>query len=859
MACCTVAAFFIYRLIRVHEAISSLHPGQVTSLSSKEAPQDVKSSTEDGPQSCRLSLEGLTCTDCSTSVRNALLACPGVTGVHVSFALCQAYITFDPLLIDAKSIKSTVEERGYGAELENESPTWKTRFSKVDQQRRQEVRSWKNTTVASAIFTVLILVLPHVPIPYIHRAPAHLVSLLQAACSAAALFMCAYRIHLEAFHSILRLRPNMALLSSLGLLLGFLQAMLARWEENTDQSWSSPYSDDTLAALCTVVLGGRFLKAITTRSSFALTAQLAASVPRTAIVTFTRDEKQNPFQDSATVPVDMLREGDWVIVPPQTVIPGDGLVVQGTSGVHEALRTGELLPQQKKVGDRIFAGTSNQESLLVVRLTHDANDTWLDKTLECVAKAEGSKNKSEDSIDIVLNRFVTGVICLVLARSLVWWFGAHDSWTSCLERAATMLLCACPCALGLAKPTCITLAIAAASRHDVLLAGGEQQLEDAAKIKAVLFDKTGTLTTGVLHVHEAEVGILWKTSPARTAMLWAAISKIEQHSKHPVAILLAEESKRQLAQTEKSNDEGDCIVEVQNVRIHQSLGVSATVRTTSRAFDVTIGSSKFMESIMPNDNPLIEFNITLDSAHSAVYVSVDGQAAMSVTYSDVLRSDALVTVQTLRGRGVQVGMVTGDTETSARRVAGAVGISTKWTFAGCLPSDKVRVLDEIHKRFGPVAMVGDHFNDIPALASASFSVSVSNGSDISAPINADAHLPQAVKVSFDLLRIPYLLTLAKMTRSKIQTNVLWAIVYNAMALVLSSGSLQFLHPKLVTTPSMASLGMCLSSTFVVLNSMRLARQSSKVQYHKQSADPTRSSQSLLEELFPIKSQISVDT
>lgn len=459
MACCTVAAFFIYRLVKAHEAISGLRLGNFTSTSSKNAAQSTNSGPGDGAQSCRMSLTGLTCTSCSISVRNALLACPGVVSVHVSFVLCQAYVTFNSVDIDMKSILLAVEERGYGAELEIETPSWKSRFNKVDEQRRQEIGRWKEATVASALLTGSVLLLPHVPRLYVHSAPVRLVPFLQAICSAAALFICAYRLHLEALRSILWMMPNMALLSSLGLLLGFIQSLVAHCEENSDHERLSPCSFDALAALCTVVLGGRLLKAITTRSSFALTAQLAGSVPRTAQVTFVRGENQNPFHDSASAPVDMLRAGDWIIVPPQTVVPGDGLVVQGTSNVLETLRTGELLPKQKKAGDEVFSGTSNQDSLLVMQLTHDANDTWLEQTLQCVAQAEGSKTTNESSIETVMNGFVAFVIFLTVATSLVWRVKLLASWSTCLERAATMLLCACPCALGLARPTCITLAI----------------------------------------------------------------------------------------------------------------------------------------------------------------------------------------------------------------------------------------------------------------------------------------------------------------------------------------------------------------------------------------------------------------
>lgn len=341
---------------------------------------------------------------------------------------------------------------------------------------------------------------------------------------------------------------------------------------------------------------------------------------------------------------------------------------------------------------------------------------------------------------------------------------------------------------------------AIASRKGVLLTGGEQQLEDAANIRTVLFDKTGTLTTGVLHVHEEIVEASWKTSPANLVILWAAIGKIEQHSKHPVAALLAEQSRRQLSQTSKSYDEGYYQVEVLNVRIYESLGIGATAHTTIGDLDIVIGSQKLMQNITTDDSPLIRPNTAPSSAHSSVYVSVNGKVAISVAYSDTIRSDALPTIETLQAQGIQVGLVTGDTEISARRVASAVGIKPELTFANCLPTDKVQIVNQMHERFGPIAMVGDNFNDIPAFTSSSFSISVSNCSEISPTIDTDAHLAQATRASFDLLRIPYLLALARRTHLKIQTNVWWAIIYNVTALILSSGSLQFLNPNLVLTP-----------------------------------------------------------
>jgi cation transport ATPase len=348
------------------------------------------------------------------------------------------------------------------------------------------------------------------------------------------------------------------------------------------------------------------------------------------------------------------------------------------------------------------------------------------------------------------------------------------------------------------QPTNRSTAIA--SRKGILLTGGEKQLEDAANIRTILFDKTGTLTTGVLRVHKEVVEASWKTSPANLAILWAAIGQIEQHSKHPVAALLAEESRRQRSQTSKSYDEGFYQVEVLNVRIYESLGIGAIVHTTIGDLDVVIGSQKLMRNITTDDSPLFGLNTAPDSAHSSVHVSVNGEVAMSVVYSDAIRLDALSTIETLRAQGIQVGLVTGDTEISARRISSAVGIEPEWTFGNCLPTDKVQIVNQMYERFGPIAMVGDHFNDIPALASSSFSISISSYSEISPKIDTDAYLTQATKASFDLLRIPYLLALTRRTNSKIQTNVWWAIIYNLTALILSSGSLQFLHPSLVLTP-----------------------------------------------------------
>jgi cation transport ATPase len=341
---------------------------------------------------------------------------------------------------------------------------------------------------------------------------------------------------------------------------------------------------------------------------------------------------------------------------------------------------------------------------------------------------------------------------------------------------------------------------AVASRNGVLFAGNDEQVENLANIKAILFDKTGTLTTGVLHVHETEIEFPWDTTPARAAILWAAIGEIERHSKHPVALLLVEESKRRLARIDESSDVEKLTVEVLNVRLYEGLGICATVRTPIGDRAIAIGSAKFMDSIIPDGSPFIGSRILHESARSVVYVSVDGEAAMSVSYSEAIRSDALSTVQALQAQGIYVALITGDTEASARRVASTLGISPEWCFASCLPTDKVLVLEHIRQRFGHVAMVGDSFNDIPALASSSFSISVSNCSDESSAIDADAHLPRAASASFDLLRIPYLITLARVTLSKIRTNVLWAIIYNILALTLSSGCLQFLHRQLVFTP-----------------------------------------------------------
>ncbi|KAF2500037.1 heavy metal translocatin [Lophium mytilinum] len=825
MACCAVAAFVIMRLLNIHRDLQCKLNFNTPKIQEKDSKLHGTTS------SCRLSLTGITCAACTNSIQNALSSTPGVTGASVSLALFQAHIIYNSAITNPEALALVVEENGYGGEVLPAARSWREDFERADIARMKEIKSGRNSFFLSIFFTI-----PSVLLPYPRTSTSSFwmslaIGDLEAVLATISTFYCARHIHREALSALWARRGDMSVLSSSGITLGFIQSLhVLTYQLFGENSNPGQVSFDAISVLITVVLGGRYLKALVSRRALGFTAQLSSVMPSSATITSQRELDGNFRESAEDVPIEFLSSGNWVIVSPGHTIPGDGIIVKGSSNVSETCITGEVVPRFKKDGDEVLAGSKCLDGGLVVRITRAGTNTWLEKTLEFVAKADSRKDAFDGPIEAIIQYFVSGVMILALATVVIWKAFTDATWSDCFNRATAMLLAACPCALGLSIPACIMLSTTSASRFNILLAGGTSQLEIASIVRTVIFDKTGTLTQGHLNIECTEISPEWRGSERRRAVWWRAVQALEEtQSKHPVAQALLAECEEQLSSADLKHY-ADLDLQVLHLHHVPGLGVHGTIRTGEEDdFHMAVGSAKFLESVGVSLAASSLTSVALKSSLHPVFISIKYSLCGLLTYSDTTKPDARKTISLLRSQGLNVGLMTGDTHASASALAHAVGIPDTWIWSAQKPIEKALVLDSLALEHGPIAMVGDNLNDIPALSSAGFSICVSRDSEISTAVHGDAQLfPTSEETgsgggSGDLLRIPFLLGLAKETLKTVRQNLAWAIGYNIVALLWGSGVLEVVHKRLVLTPAMASLGMGLSSMLVLMNSMRLER------------------------------------
>ncbi|HSM35402.1 MAG TPA: copper-translocating P-type ATPase [Longimicrobiales bacterium] len=493
------------------------------------------------------------------------------------------------------------------------------------------------------------------------------------------------------------------------------------------------------------------------------------------------------------VPVDELEVGDVVLVRPGARVPVDGTVVDGESAVDQATFTGEPVPVPRVAGDEVLGGSINGEGLLTVRADRVGAATALAQVVTLVEQAQGARPHIQRVADRVAGIFVPVVVVIAAVSFAVWLaLGPEPRLPFAVVAFVTVLIIACPCALGLATPTAVMVATGRAASRGLLFRGGDA-LERAADVTRVALDKTGTLTEGRPRV----VGV--RTAGTTEDALLRAAASAERGSAHPLAeAIVAEARGRELE-----------LAEPRDFRSYGGRGVAASVDGDA----VTVGSRAFLEGR--------DIRLDADVAEgeaagiaTQVHVAVEGRYAGTIEIADRLKPGAKDAVSALRRRGIEVLLVTGDAEAPARDVAGKVGIED--VRAGVMPADKLAVIEELQRAGHVVAMVGDGVNDAPALARADVGIAIGTGADVALEAS------DVTLVGGHPAGVAAALGIARRARRVIRQNLFWAFVYNAIGIPVAAGVLYPVWGVLLS-PALASAAMAFSSVSVVTNSLRLAR------------------------------------
>ena len=691
-------------------------------------------------------------------------------------------ITYVPVVADPAVLARMLAERGYTEALDEE--TARAERSSIQQEREARYHDLKRRFLIAGLLSlpVLVISMAHGALDF---AGVHWVLL---ALTTPVVAWAGRTFFTGAWRAFRHHAADMNTLVALGVGSAYGYSVVAtvvpQWFAALGRAPDVYF--EAAAVIVTLILMGRMLEARATGQTGAAIEKLLGLQARTARV-------QRGTQ-TVEVPISQVRPADRVVVRPGEKIPVDGIVVEGASAVDESMITGEPLPVDKHEGDTVVGGTINRTGAFIVEVTRIGADTTLQQIVRLVREAQGRKAPIQRLADKVAGIFVPAVLLIAIAAFVVWFdVGPEPRLTHALLTFVSVLIIACPCALGLATPTAIMVATGKAAGNGILVKGADA-VERIRDVDLVVLDKTGTLTEGTPRLTDVMPLNGW----SEAALLGLAASA-EARSEHPIgaAVMAAAEGR------------GVALSPVESFHSRTGLGIEARID----GHDVLIGNATFLRK--REMTPMAWHRATealADQGKTAVLVAIDGQPAGALAVADAIRPTSKAAVEALHGLGVEVAMVTGDAEATARAVARTVGIDH--VAAGVLPGDKAETIRAFQAQGRVVAMVGDGINDAPALAQADIGVAIGTGTDVA--IEAS----DVTLMRDDLGAVAEAFRLSRRTLRTIKQNLFFAFVYNVIGIPIAAG---VLYPffGLLLSPIIASAAMALSSVSVVSNSLRL--------------------------------------
>ncbi|PMR76288.1 copper-translocating P-type ATPase [Billgrantia endophytica] len=759
------------------------------------ASRDRRPGAAPGLASHRLSISGMTCASCVNSVQQALESVPGVATATVNFGTRTAQAHGST---DIRSLIKAVEAAGYGAE-----PIVDLR--QAEQARAEhDAREYHRRLRGS--FWSLALAVPLMASMFFHHphpvGVGRLYWLVIGVLTLAVLAGPGRHFFVNAWKHFTHHQANMDTLIAMGTGTAWFYSMavvvFAPWLPAVAHGI---YFEASAMIVGLVLLGNALELKARGRTSEAL-KRLLDLQSRTARVIRDGEEKE--------LPIDAVREGDHIRVRPGERLPVDGEVTSGASHIDESMLTGEPLPVAKREGDEVHAGTINGKGGLVFRATRVGADTRLGQITEQVAMAQSSRPPIGELADKVSSVFVPSVMIIAVITALAWFnFGAEPRMVHMLVTATTVLIIACPCALGLATPISTMIGVGKAAEHGVLVRSGEA-LQTASRLTTLVVDKTGTLTEGKPRVTEAE----FPGSPSRSEKqkTLGLVAALERGSEHPLAAAL-------VAHAEEA-DAGP--VEIRDFDSVTGGGVKAQALDGNA---LLLGNARLLEEAGIDLSPGHEVARRLEEkARTVVYLAVGGRLAALFGISDPLRADTVTAIRRLQADGLKVVMLTGDNVHTARAIAAEVGIDD--FRAGLLPEDKHAEIERLQQAGEVVGMVGDGINDAPALARANVGFAIGQGTDVAIESAGITLMRSSLHGIADAIEI------SRMTLRNIKQNLVGAFGYNTLCIPIAAGVLYPITGMLLS-PMIAGAAMSLSSITVVSNANRLRLLKTRGDTHAQ--------------------------
>ncbi len=747
-----------------------------------------------------LTLSGLNCAVCASKVEEALSKLQGVNSASVNLAASIAAVEYEPDLVDERRIVEAVTALGYGAEpvstedRQGDRPSSPAQVRSGDDSGR-ELSDLKRRVITGAILSVPVFVLSMPRLfPVVASLSWQVRAWLLLVLTVPVQFYVGWPFLENAWNAAKHRSADMNTLVAVGTLSAFFYSLCVTLFPNifTEAGLPLHLYYDSASMIIVFVLLGRWLERRARQQAAGAITRLLSLTPSMATVVKDGREKQVAVSD--------IGPGDIVKVGPSQSVPVDGVVLEGESEVDESMLTGESAPVKKGPGSRVIAGTLNLWGVLLMEARKVGADTVLAGIVRVVQEAQGSKAAIQRLADRVASIFVPVVISAAIISGVVWFLaGPEPRITNALITFVTVMVIACPCAMGLATPAAVMAGTGRGAERGILIKNAHA-VEQAAGISVVCFDKTGTLTLGRPMVTD----IVPFGDMDQDELLCVAAA-LEAHSEHPLASAVVNAAKTRGC---------DGAFKAESFRAVPGRGVKGMVsEKRGGKVDAVVGTGSFMTENGIDTTVLDDDLKRLSSeGKTVVWVAVGGRTAGLIALADTVRAEARDAVNALREMGLRVIMLTGDNEDTARSVSEMIGIDG--FEAGILPGEKAERIKRLQEQGNSVAMVGDGVNDAPALVQADVGIAMGSGTDIAMDA-ADIGLMRA-----NLMAVPEAISLVRQTLKIIKQNLFWAFAYNTLAIPVAAGVLYPLW-GIRLSPVFAAAAMAMSSVTVVSNALRL--------------------------------------
>lgn len=751
-----------------------------------------------------LPIQGMHCASCSNNIEQMLNKLDGIYEASVNLATEKASISYDPSLIKLSAIKQSITDLGF-------TPLEMDASESVDEnklRKEKEIRTlWRKTIIATIFCLPLFFIsmMPMIPgvselVPPLvdpHVNPM-LVTWLQIILTVP-IIICGFDFYRIGFKAFFKGRPNMDSLVAFGTSAAVLYSIYTIVQIHHYNSLGEEHFHhvvhhvmhlylETAGVIVTLILLGNTLEAISKGKTSEAIKKLMGLQPKTATV----------IQDGTEVeiPIREVELDDLILVRPGEKIPVDGKISEGLSAVDESMLTGESMPVDKLVGDMVYAGSINKNGLIYFVAEKVGSETALAQIIKLVEDAQGNKAPIAKIADVITGYFVPVAVGIAVASGLAWYIGTRGDFEFAMRIFISVLIIACPCALGLATPTAIMVGTGKGAENGILIKGGEA-LEAAHKIDTIIFDKTGTITEGKPQVTD----ILALADLSSEELLQLAAS-VENGSEHPLGEAIVSEANK-----------GDLeLLKVSDFEAITGKGVKANLAD----LDILIGNKRLMtEQGVSLELAGSQMDELASVGKTPMFVAVANELVGIIAVADVVKPSSKTAIGTLQKMGIEVAMLTGDNEKTARAIANQVGISQ--ILAEVLPENKSAEVKRLQDEGKNVAMVGDGINDAPALVQANVGIAIGSGTDVAIE-SADIVLMRS-----DLKDVPTTLLLSKKTIANIKQNLFWAFGYNSILIPLAAGVGYLFVDDLLLNPMFAAGAMALSSVSVLGNALRLRR------------------------------------